>query len=192
MNEDHFKPAGTETSTASQIDMAQAAEAVAEAMAAGDSSADGVLSALQTERDQFFDSWRRVQAEFDNYRKRQAREAEQTAKYAAVPVIRDILPGLDNLRRLLEAAQKGGQLEDLTKGVELTLKHFESILEKNQAHTIPGVGTPFDPNLHEAISQVPSAEHPPMTVLMEVERGYVIHDRVVRPSKVIVSAAPVS
>ena len=133
-----------------------------------------------------------MQAEFDNYRKRQAREAEQTAKYAAVPVIRDVLPGLDNLRRLLEAAQKGGQLEELTKGVELTLKQFESVLEKNHARSIPGVGTPFDPNLHEAITQVPSAEHPPMTVLMEVERGYTIHDRVVRPSKVIVSAAPAS
>ncbi len=191
MNEEKSKPEGTASSDASQIDMAHAAEAVAEAMAAGD-SAEGVLSALQTERDQFFDSWRRVQAEFDNYRKRQAREAEQTAKYAAVPVIRDVLPGLDNLRRLLEAAQKGGQLEELTKGVELTLKQFESVLEKNYARSIPGVGTPFDPNLHEAISQAPSAEHPPMTVLMEVERGYTIHDRVVRPSKVIVSTAPAS
>ena len=191
MNPENSKSEGTASSDASQIDMANAAEAVAEAMAAGD-SAEGVLSALQTERDQFFDSWRRVQAEFDNYRKRQAREAEQTAKYAAVPVIRDVLPGLDNLRRLLEAAQKGGQLEELTKGVELTLKQFESVLEKNHARSIPGVGTPFDPNLHEAITQVPSAEHPPMTVLMEVERGYTIHDRVVRPSKVIVSAAPAS
>lgn len=191
MNPETCKPEGPASSDASQIDMANAAEAVAEAMAAGD-SAEGVLSALQTERDQFFDSWRRVQAEFDNYRKRQAREAEQTAKYAAVPVIRDVLPGLDNLRRLLEAAQKGGQLEELTKGVELTLKQFESVLEKNYARSIPGVGTPFDPNLHEAISQAPSTEHPPMTVLMEVERGYTIHDRVVRPSKVIVSAAPSS
>ena len=191
MNPENSKSEGTASLDASQIDMANAAEAVAEAMAAGD-SAEGVLSALQTERDQFFDSWRRVQAEFDNYRKRQAREAEQTAKYAAVPVIRDVLPGLDNLRRLLEAAQKGGQLEELTKGVELTLKQFESVLEKNHARSIPGVGTPFDPNLHEAISQAPSAEHPPMTVLMEVERGYTIHDRVVRPSKVIVSAAPPS
>ena len=191
MNPENSKSADTASSDATQIDMAHAAEAVAEAMLAEDAAA-GVLSALQTERDQFFDSWRRVQAEFDNYRKRQAREAEQTAKYAAVPVIRDILPGLDNLRRLLEAAQKGGQLEDLTKGVELTLKQFDSILDKHQARAIPAVGTAFDPNLHEAITQAPSAEHPPMTVLMEVERGYTIHDRVVRPSKVIVSAAPAS
>ena len=79
MNPENSKSADTASSDASQIDMAHAAEAVAEAMVAEDAAA-GVLSALQTERDQFFDSWRRVQAEFDNYRKRQAREAEQTAK----------------------------------------------------------------------------------------------------------------
>ena len=70
----------------------------------------------------------------------------------------------------------------------MTLKQFEEILGRNDAKAIPGVGLPFDPNLHEAITQMPSADHPPMTVLMEVERGYVLHDRVVRPSKVIVSA----
>src|SRR5687768_13881238 len=91
------------------------AAAVAEAVVSND-PADAVVSTLQSERDQFFASWKRVQAEFDNYRKRQQREAEQSAKYAALPVIRDILPGLDNLRRSLEAAQKGGKLEDLTKG----------------------------------------------------------------------------
>ncbi len=163
------------------------AAAVAEAVASND-SADAVFAALQNERDQFFESWKRVQAEFENFRKRQQREAEQSAKYAALPVIRDILPGLDNLRRSLEAAQKGGKLEDLTKGVEMTLKQFEEILARNDAKAIAGVGLPFDPNMHEAITQMPSADHPPMTVLMEVERGYVLHDRVVRPSKVIVSA----
>ena len=163
------------------------AAAVAEAVASND-SADAVFSALQNERDQFFASWKRVQAEFENFRKRQQREAEQSAKYSALPVIRDILPGLDNLRRSLEAAQKGGKLDDLTKGVEMTLKQFEEILGRNDAKAIPSVGQPFDPNLHEAITQMPSADHPPMTVLMEVERGYVLHDRVVRPSKVIVSA----
>ena len=165
------------------------AAAVAEAVAYGD-SADAALAAMQAERDQFFDNWKRVTAEFDNYRKRQQREVEQSAKYAALPVIRDILPGLDNLRRSLEAANKNGKLEDLTKGVEMTVKQFESILQKNEAKAIPGAGSPFDPNCHEAISQMPSADHPPMTVLMEIERGYLLHDRVVRPSRVIVSSAP--
>ena len=70
----------------------------------------------------------------------------------------------------------------------MTLKQLESILDKHEAKPIPGAGSPFDPNLHEAITQMPSADHPPMTVLMEVEKGYTLHDRVVRPSKVIVSA----
>jgi molecular chaperone GrpE len=158
--------------------------------AGGNDSAEPVLSALQSERDQFFESWKRVQAEFENYRRRAQREREQEAKYVALPVIRDLLPGLDNLRRSLDAANKSGKLEDLTKGVEMTLKQIESILEKHEAKPIPGVGSPFDPNLHEAISQMPSAEHPPLTVLVEVEKGYVLHDRVIRPSKVIVSSAP--
>jgi molecular chaperone GrpE len=155
-------------------------------------SLDMAFLALQAERDQLFETLARSQAEFDNIRKRQQREAEQEAKYRAMPIVRDILPGLDNMRRSLEAANKGGKLEDLTKGVEMTLKQFEELLARFNAVPIPGAGTPFDPNLHQAISQAPSAEHPPMTVLMEVEKGYVMHDRVVRPSKVIVSIAPQS
>lgn len=166
----------------------EAAAAAAEAVAADHENNDR-LAAVQTERDQYFDNWKRSQAEFDNIRKRMQREFEQAAKYESLAVIRDVLPGLDNLRRALEAANKNGKLEDLTKGVEMTLKQFESILEKHNAKPIAGTGNPFDPNLHEAITQMPSAEHPPMTVLMEVERGYVLHDRVVRPSKVIVSTA---
>ena len=166
---------------------AAVAEAVSETAASND-SADAVFSALQNERDQFFESWKRVQAEFENYRRRAQREREQEAKYVALPVIRELLPGLDNLRRSLEAANKNGKLEELTKGVEMTLKQLESILDKHEAKPIPGAGSPFDPNLHEAITQMPSADHPPMTVLMEVEKGYTLHNRVVRPSKVIVSA----
>jgi len=180
-------PDENQTPTNAESNPEDIAAAVAEAVTAND-SAEPVQSALQAERDQFFESWKRVQAEFENYRRRSQREREQEAKYVALPVIRDLLPGLDNLRRSLEAANKSGKLEELTKGVEMTLKQIESILDKYEAKAIPGVGTPFDPNLHEAISQMPSADHPPMTVLMEVERGYLLHDRVVRPSKVIVSA----
>jgi len=180
-------PDENQTPTNAESNPEDIAAAVAEAVTAND-SAEPVQSALQAERDQFFESWKRVQAEFENYRRRSQREREQEAKYVALPVIRDLLPGLDNLRRSLEAANKSGKLEELTKGVEMTLKQIESILDKHEAKAIPGVGTPFDPNLHEAISQMPSADHPPMTVLMEVERGYLLHDRVVRPSKVIVSA----
>ena len=111
------------------------AEAVSETAASND-SADAVFSALQNERDQFFESWKRVQAEFENYRRRAQREREQEAKYVAIPVIRDLLPGLDNLRRSLEAANKNGKLEELTKGVEMTLKQLESILDKHEAKPI--------------------------------------------------------
>ncbi len=157
-----------------------------------EASFDSALQALQAERDQILETLLRTQAEFENIRKRQQRESEQAAKYHALPIIRDLLPGLDNLRRSLAAANKGGKLEELTKGVEMTVRQFEDFLARHHAKPIPGAGNPFDPHLHEAISQAPSAEHPPMTVLMEVERGYVMHDRVVRPSKVIVSAAPLA
>src|SRR5207249_4247672 len=119
-------------------------------------SFDSALQALQAERDQILETLLRTQAEFENIRKRQQREAEQAAKYHALPIIRDLLPGLDNLRRSLEAAQKGGKLEELTKGVEMTVRQFEDFLARHHAKPIPAAGSPFDPHLHEAISQAVS------------------------------------
>lgn len=132
-----------------------------------------------------------AQAEFENYRKRSQKEQDQERQYRSLPIVRDLLPVMDNLRRALEASSNSAQSADkLVEGVRMVVQQFEDILGKHSIMPIPAVGQPFNPNLHEALTQAPSADHPPMTVLMEVERGYQLFERIVRPAKVIVSIAP--
>jgi len=148
------------------------------------------LSTVQAERDDFRERWLRSQAELENYRKRAQKELDQERQYRSLPVVRDILPGLDNLQRALQVAKTSKDVDQLLQGVQMVATQLQEALSRHAVVPIPAVGQPFDPNLHEAIQQAPSKEHPPMTVLHEVERGYQMYDRVVRPTKVIVSVAP--
>ena len=157
-----------------------------------DASLREQLEAAKAERDANHDRWVRTVAEFENYRKRAQRESEQERQYQAYAVLRDLLPGLDNLQRAIAAAETSKNADELVRGVQMVAKQFEEVLARYSARPIDAVGKPFDPNLHEALTQIPSADHPPMTVLQEVEKGYTLHDRVLRPSKVIVSTAPSS
>lgn len=164
------------------------AEAVTEQEAAP--TLEEQLQAALAERDQFKDKWTRMQADHENYRRRVQREMDEDRKYAALPLLKTLLPAFDGLDRAVFAAAQSKNADELIGGVQLTLKQLETALNGFGAKSIAALGLPFDPNQHEAISQLPSAEHPPMTVLHDIERGYMLHDRVVRPSKVIVSIAP--
>ncbi|QDT36510.1 nucleotide exchange factor GrpE [Stratiformator vulcanicus] len=148
------------------------------------------LEAARAERDEAKDKYVRAHAEFDNFRKRIERERADEYKYRSLGVARDVLPALDNLRRALEAAEKTGNVEELVQGVEMVSRQFEDALKLHGIERIAAEGRKFDPNLHEALTQVPSPDHEPMTVLQEVEPGYKLHDRVIRPSKVVVVANP--
>lgn len=130
------------------------------------------------------------QAELENYRKRAQKELDQERQFRSLPLCRDVLPAFDNLQRTLQSAKGTKDVDLLLKGVQMVVQQFEEGLARHAIVPIPSVGQPFDPNLHEAIQQAPSPEHPPMTVLHEVERGYKMHERVVRPTKVIVSVKP--
>ncbi|MEZ6059349.1 MAG: nucleotide exchange factor GrpE [Planctomycetaceae bacterium] len=163
------------------------AEAVASAAAAIDSDE---LQKLRQEADEARDRSLRAQAELDNFRRRTQREVDEFRKYQSIPIIRDMLPGLDNLKRAVGAAEQSGDLQNLLDGIHMVSQQFEDVLKAHSAIPIRPQGQPFDPNLHEALTQVPSAEHPPMTVLDVVETGYKLHDRVIRPAKVIVACAP--
>lgn len=158
--------------------------------AAEELSLEEQLAAALAERDAMQESLLRCHADFDNFRKRVQREAEEFRRYQSLQLVRDLLPTLDNLRRALNAAEQSSNVEDLIQGVKLVAQEMEETFIRHSAVPIDSVGQPFDPNLHEAIQQVPSNEVPAMTVLNEVERGYRMHDRVVRPSKVIVSSGP--
>jgi molecular chaperone GrpE len=148
------------------------------------------LAAALAERDEFKDKWARSLAEFENYRRRIQREQDEDRKYQSIPFVRTMLPAFDGLLRAVQAASQSSKLEDLVQGVELVIRQFESAFAGLGAKPIPAVGQPFDPNVHEAIQQLPSTEYPAMTVALEVERGYTVNERVVRPSKVLVSSGP--
>lgn len=146
------------------------------------------LQRALAERDGLMQKWLMAVADLDNYRRRVQKEAEQERRYAVLPLARDILPALDNLHRALEAARNGGDVNQLAQGVQMVARQFDEILAKHSIVPIAAAGKPFDPNLHQALQQVAAPGKPPLTVLSECERGYTLHERVVRPSTVIVSA----
>ena len=127
-------------------------------------------------------------AEAENFRKRLLRDSEQQLRYANLPLVRDILDVIDNLKRATEAASnESGNSSALLNGVEMVTQQLANTLAKFACKPIESVGQPFDPNIHEAIAQMPSDEVPAGHVLQEVAVGYMLHDRVIRPSQVIVS-----
>ncbi len=132
----------------------------------------------------------RALAELDNYRKRIARQLDEERRYAGLPLMRDMLPVLDNLKRAVDAAEKSHDVAGLLEGVKLVLKQFYSVLERHHCRPIESLHAPFDPHLHEAVLQQPSEGVPENTVLHEVVPGFRLHDRVVRPSHVVVSTGP--
>lgn len=142
------------------------------------------------ERDEYLNLLQRTQADFQNYQKRVQRDREEERKYYAGAMISDFLPVLDNLERALAAAEKVGETGPLVQGVKMVLTQFLELLKKHGVSPIIAEGQPFDPNLHEALTHQPSAEHPPNTVTHVVTTGYKIHDRVLRPAQVVVSSAP--
>jgi molecular chaperone GrpE len=147
------------------------------------------LDRIKAERDQNLDKFQRVTAELENFRRRVQREAELSARYSSLPLIRDLLPAMDNVARTIQAAEQTGKLDDLIQGLQMIIAQFDQIFGSHSAKPIAAVGEIFDPNLHEALQQVPTDEHPPMTVIQELERGYIMHDRVIRPTKVLVACA---
>ncbi|MGQ9576447.1 MAG: nucleotide exchange factor GrpE [Thermoguttaceae bacterium] len=147
------------------------------------------IAKLQEELQAARDRELRARAELDNYRKRAAREIAEQLRYAQLPLIRDVLPVLDNVKRAVDAARKTHDAAGLLEGIELVARQLQGALERHHCTPIQALHAPFDPNLHEAVLQQPSEQFPPNTVLEEVRAGYRLHDRVVRPSQVIVSTA---
>jgi len=154
-----------------------------------DETAESEVEKLRAELEDATDRLLRAQAELDNYRKRARRELEESLRYAAMPLVRDLLPVIDNLGRALAAAEKSGEKSVLIDGVKIVAQTFESVLARHDCKKIDAFSQPFDPAFHEAILQQPSAEHPPQTVLLVAQDGYTLHDRVIRPAQVIVSTS---
>lgn len=146
------------------------------------------LKKKAAERDQYLDLAQRTRAEFENFQKRNRNDREQERKYAYYPLVRDLLPVFDNLERALTASQQAGESGALAQGVAMVQSQFLDLLKRNGIIRIEAQDKPFDPNEHEAVIQKPSPDHEPNTVLQVLESGFKLHDRVLRPAKVIVSA----
>jgi molecular chaperone GrpE len=145
---------------------------------------------LQADLDRFRDLALRSQADFENYKKRAAREKEEAIKYANTSLLGKLLPILDNFELGLSAARGEGEKSPIFSGMSIILKQLNDFLAENGAQPIEAEGEKFDPNLHEAIAREPSNEVPEGTVLRQTRRGYRLKDRLLRPSSVVVSSGP--
>jgi len=147
------------------------------------------LSAKSQELERFQERLLRLQAEFDNYRKRMAREKAEFLKFAHEGLVLEFLPILDNLERALGAARAEAGSTPLIEGIEMIARLFRSALEKAGVKPMEAVGKPFDPTYHQAVAQVESSEEEANLVVEEIQKGYLIEGRVLRPAMVKVSRA---
>jgi molecular chaperone GrpE len=133
-----------------------------------------------------FDKWLRLRAEFENFKRRAQKEKSDMMKFGNESLLRAMLPALDNLARAVEQGKSAKEIDTLLEGVEMTYRQFLSLLEKYGVTPIQAVGDIFNPEKHEALAQEEN-EQEPHRVIAEVEKGYLFHDRLLRPAKVIVS-----
>jgi len=129
----------------------------------------------------------RTAADAENFKKRLQREKEEQTRYANESLMRELLPVIDNLERALEHSEAGADQGGLLEGLNMTLKGFLDTLTRFGCTPVETAGKPFDPNFHEAVSQEESADHEPNTVLRELQKGYMLKERLLRPAMVLVS-----
>lgn len=145
------------------------------------------LKQSKDQANEYFAHLQRLQAEFDNHRKRTQKEKEETVRYAAERIIEAMLPILDNLDRAINSTKANQDFNSFSQGVEMIFKMMQNTLAKEGLTVIEAVGQLFDPKLHDAVLQVDSEEYPENTVVEELQKGYYLKEKVLRPSMVKVS-----
>lgn len=157
--------------------------------AASGTDPEDALAGLQADLDRFRDLALRSQADFENYKKRAAREKEDAVKYANSSLLQSLVSILDNFELGLVAAKADGEQSPIYSGMVLVQKQLNDLLEENGLQAIEAEGKKFDPNFHEAIAHEPS-DAPEETVIRQARRGYRFKDRLLRPARVVVSSGP--
>ncbi|MDR3183577.1 MAG: nucleotide exchange factor GrpE [Planctomycetaceae bacterium] len=147
----------------------------------------GELEQLRIDLEEAKNRGLRALADLENFRTRTNRQAAEERKYANLDLMRELLPIWDNIGRALQAVEKSHSLETLTEGVQIVHQQFIDVLQKYHCEKIDAQFKPFDPNFHASIAQMPNAEYPANTVVEEVQSGFKLYDRVVRPSQVVLS-----
>jgi molecular chaperone GrpE len=144
------------------------------------------LESQKAKAEEYYTQLQRLKAEFDNFRKRTQREKEEFAKYASERVILSLLPVLDNFERAVDSTRTNKDFDSFSQGVAMILKQFYKVLEDEGLRVIDTAGREFDPNLHDALMKEESEQGDNM-ILDEIQKGYYLKDKVLRPSKVKVS-----
>jgi molecular chaperone GrpE len=134
-----------------------------------------------------YDLYMRTYAEMENVKRRGVKEREELAKFANEALIKEILPVIDSLKKALAHVQDGNNPSGLAEGIELTLNGLMTTLEKAGLKEVEAMGKPFDPHFHEAISMQADDTVPPKHVIMEMQKGYLLNGRLIRPSMVVIS-----
>jgi len=145
------------------------------------------LELLQAKLDEQENSYLRLRADFDNYRRRVQKDTEAASKYRAQSLVSDILPVLDNFERAIDTAPQTEEAQSFVKGVEMVYRSLKTALEAEGVQEIAPDGQAFDPNFHQAVMQEPSEEHESGIVIQTLQKGYQLKDRVIRPAMVKVS-----
>jgi molecular chaperone GrpE len=140
-----------------------------------------------SEKGEFYDRLIRVTADFENFRKRVQRERLEYVRFAHEDLVKALLPVLDNFERALAHAEGSADVNAIREGVSMIFSQIQSTLNQFGIRSESAMGQPFDPLMHEAVSQSPSAEHPPSTVIEEHQKAYHLHERLLRPAMVTVS-----
>lgn len=170
-----------------------AADAVTESLIAAKKELEQVLEQTKKETEHLRSKWLRAAADLENYKKRAQREREETVKYGNERLLKDFLPVIDDLELAVGAAERADDKEkaadQLTDGVRLVLKKFVSQLEKHGVTTFEAVGEAFDPNLHEAVQQM-NSDMEAGKVFQQLQRGFKLSERLLRPAMVVVSLGP--
>jgi molecular chaperone GrpE len=147
---------------------------------------------MSQERDALLDRLARLQAEFENYRKRNAREQAEFREYAVADAVKNFLPVLDNFDLALRTQSNDDADAALRSGIELIRKQMDDVLSRLGVQAVPAQGSTFDPRVHEAIEMVESADHADHEVIDELQRGYKLKERLLRPAMVRVATNPTS
>ena len=171
-------------------DMKPPAEEIAEKEESAEETqmtAEQEMARMQQELEEANDTMLRLAAELDNYKKRVVRERESLIKYAAQDIIQGLLQVLDNFERAIESANESKDFDSFLEGVKMIFKQMYDILERKGVSRIDAVGKTFDPTIHEAVMHVASEKYPENVVVEELQKGYMLHDRLIRPSAVAVS-----
>jgi molecular chaperone GrpE len=181
----------TATETSGELAAEETTETATEKAAGPLVELQNAIETLSIESAKNWDLYLRERADLENARKRHQRDKEEALRFANDRLLKEMIPVLDNLERAVDHAdQADDENQGLLEGVNMTINQFRKALENFGVKPINAIGASFDPNLHQAMGQVESVDQTPNTVVTEFQKGYLLHDRLLRPSMVMVAKAP--